>query len=164
MRSNFEQDRSLPNIPIPVTDANSKLLELVIDNKELFQTSLVKGGMALCDPAEIIVPDRSQVFIPSRPIHRDIINDLYDELNKMAEAGVIEPSNARHNSPLIVVKKPNGKLRICVDLRCLNGRSQLFKWDYPRVDLALRRMAPATIFSKLDLTSGFWQMPLSEES
>ena len=157
-------DKMSTKLPIPGIDNGKKLTELVRKNRDIFQEQLVKAGQALCDPVDISVPTRSQIFMPSRPIHHDVADELDVELDKMVEAGVIEPSNARHNSPLIVVRKPNGKLRVCVDLRCLNGKSDLFKWDYPRVDLALRRMTPATIFSKLDLTSGFWQLPLKEDS
>jgi len=151
------------NQQIPVA-ISKELRDILEEDQDIFQSQLVRAGQAVSDQVDIIVPSRSQVFVPSRPINHDVLQELYEELDRMLESGVIEPSYARRNSPLIVVRKPNGKLRVCIDLRCLNSKSELFRWDYPRVDLALRRMAPATIFSKLDLTSGFWQMPLSEES
>ena len=82
----------------------------------------------------------------------------------MQTAGVIEPSRARHNTPLLAIKKANGKLRICADLRALNRVCEDFEWEFPRLDVALSKMTTATIFSKIDLTSGFWQLPLSEKS
>ena len=151
-------------LPTPVQDSDGILRKILGDNEDIFKDQLVQAGLAKCDPVEIAVPQRTQIFVPSRPIRLEMAEELQDELRKMAEAGVIEPSGAKHNSPLLVVRKQTGRLRVCIDLRSLNQKSEIFRWDFPRVDMALKRMAPATIFSKLDLTSGFWQMPLGQES
>jgi hypothetical protein len=82
----------------------------------------------------------------------------------MEQAHVIEPSSALHNSPLSIVRKSNGSLRICADLRALNKVCENFEWEFPRLDVALHKMTKATIFSKIDLTSGFWQLPLADEA
>jgi len=151
-------------LPEPGQDSNGILMKILRDNQDIFKDKLEIAGLARCDPVEIVVPPRTQIFVPSRPVHRDMAEELQEELSRMLEAGVIEPSTAKHNSPLLVVRKPTGRLRVCIDLRSLNQKSEVFKWDFPRVDMALKRMAPATIFSKLDLTSGFWQIGLEQGS
>ena len=55
-------------------------------------------------------------------------------------------------------------MRICVDLKPLNESVLREVHPIPRVDEALAQLAGATVFSKLDSNSGFWQIPLSPES
>ena len=65
---------------------------------------------------------------------------------------------------MVAVPKKNGKLRICVDLKHLNEAVQREVHPLPKVDETLAQLSGATIFSKLDANSGFWQIPLSKES
>ena len=65
---------------------------------------------------------------------------------------------------MVVVPKKTGSLRICVDLRPLNECVLCEVHPLPKVDVTLASLAGAQVFSKLDANSGFWQIPLSEES
>ena len=65
---------------------------------------------------------------------------------------------------MVVVPKKTGAVRICVDLKPLNESVLREVHPIPRVDEALAQLTGATIFSKLDANSGFWQIPLSSES
>ena len=65
---------------------------------------------------------------------------------------------------MVVVKKKSGGVRICVDLKPLNKCVLRERHPLPRVDDTLAQLTGATTFSKLDANSGFWQIPLSDES
>jgi len=65
---------------------------------------------------------------------------------------------------MVVVRKANGKVRICVDLTKLNESILKEYHPLPSVDHTLAQLAGATMFSKLDANSGFWQIGLSPES
>ena len=65
---------------------------------------------------------------------------------------------------MVVVPKKTGAVRICVDLKPLNESVLQEVHPIPRVDEALAQLTGATIFTKLDANSGFWQIPLSPES
>lgn len=65
---------------------------------------------------------------------------------------------------MVVVPKPNGKVRICVDLTKLNRSVRRERHPLPSVDQVLAQLSGATVFSKLDANSGFWQVPLSPDS
>ena len=138
--------------------------QLLLKYPELFCDKLERAGNTAVDPIDIHVPHGKQVYVPPRPINQALLSDLRIEIEGMAQAGVIEPSTAKHNTPLLVVKKPNGKLRICADLRALNRICENFTWEFPRLDLAISRMKAASVFSKIDLTSGFWQLRLNRDS
>ena len=65
---------------------------------------------------------------------------------------------------MVVVPKPNGKVRICVDLTKLNKSILREFHPLPSVDHTLAQLSRATVFSKLDANSGFWQIGLSRQS
>ena len=60
--------------------------------------------------------------------------------------------------------KPNGNVRICVDLTKLNESVKRENFPLPAIDQTLGQLSGAKFFSKLDANSGFWQIELSEES
>ena len=65
---------------------------------------------------------------------------------------------------MVPVPKKNWKIRICVDMKCLNESMLREVYPLPQVDDALAQLTGARIFSKLDKSSGFSQNPLAEES
>ena len=65
--------------------------------------------------------------------------------------------------PIIFVKKKNGKLRMCVDYRALNAITVKNRYALPRIDELLDRLYNATVFSKLDLHSGYHQIRIADE-
>lgn len=88
------------------------------------------------------------------------------ELARMENLGVItrvdEPSD--WCAGMVVVPKPSGDVRICVDLTKLNESVQREKHPLPAVDQTLGQLTGAKLFTKLDANSGFWQIELSKES
>ena len=67
-------------------------------------------------------------------------------------------------SGMVVVPKSDGKVRICVDLTRLNQSVHRERHPLPAMDQVLAQLAGATVLSKLDANSGFWQIPLSPDS
>ena len=65
---------------------------------------------------------------------------------------------------IVVVLKPSGKVRICVDLKPLIENVLRELHPLPKVDSTLAQLSGARIFSKLDTNSGFWQVPLAPQS
>ena len=89
-----------------------------------------------------------------------------EELDRMLHLGVIrkvtEPTS--WCAGMVVVPKSSGKVRICVDLKPLNQSVRREVYPLPTVDEILAQVSGAKIFSKLDANSGFWQIPLAEQS
>ena len=73
------------------------------------------------------------------------------EIKAMLELGVIEESHSAWSSPIVLVGKPDGSIRFYVDYRKVNDVSRFDGYPMPRVD------------ELLDLTKGYWQIPLSPE-
>ena len=67
-------------------------------------------------------------------------------------------------NPVVVVPKPNGDVRLCVDMRCANKAIIRERHPIPTIDEVLEDMQEGSVFSKLDLKWGYHQIELSEES
>ena len=67
-------------------------------------------------------------------------------------------------SPMVPVLKKNGQIRVCVDLSELNKAIKRERFQIPVAEEIFARMKGAVFFTVLDATSGFWQIPLSEDS
>ncbi|KAI2659392.1 Retrovirus-related Pol polyprotein from transposon 17.6 [Labeo rohita] len=86
---------------------------------------------------------------------------IEEEIQQMLKLGVIEPSRSPWSSPIVMVPKPDGTLRFCNDFRRLNEVSEFDGYPMPRVDELLDRLGRARYISTLDLTKGYWQVPLT---
>lgn len=91
---------------------------------------------------------------------------LKDELARMEKLNVIKKIDEPTDwvSSLVVVQKPNGALRICLDPRDLNRAIKREHFKLPTREEIMSQFAGAKWFSKLDASSGFWQMKLDEAS
>ena len=89
-----------------------------------------------------------------------------DDLERLEDLDVIRPMTTPTDwcVPIVVVPKANNKVRVCVDLTKLNDSVRREKFPLPTTDELLAQLSGATTFSKLDCNSGFYQIPLAEES
>ena len=90
--------------------------------------------------------------------------NVEQELEKMQAAGIITPSSSEWASPVVLVSKKDGTMRMCVDYRKLNSVSSADAYPMPRIDELLDRFGGAKYISTLDLTQGYWQVPVAPES
>ena len=82
----------------------------------------------------------------------------------MLQAGIIEPASGGWSSPIVLVTKKDQSIRICVDFRRLNAVSESVIYPMPRVDELTDQIGQAKYISALDLSKGYWQVPVSRES
>ena len=103
---------------------------------------------------------------PLRKIPVTLREKLKTELNRMEKLKVIvkieEPT--QWVNPIVIVEKPNGKLRICLDPRDLNTAVMREHYQLPTVEEITCRLSEAKYFTVLDASSGFWQLKLDEAS
>lgn len=87
-----------------------------------------------------------------------------DAIEEMLKQRQIQPSNSPWSSPVVLVNKPDGTIRICIDYRKLNEITVSDAYPVPRISDILEKVGNAKFLSHFDLTKGYWQVPLSEDS
>ena len=86
------------------------------------------------------------------------------EVDKLLEMGVIEPSDSPYASPIVMVNKPDGSVRVCIDYRKINKVTVFDAEPMPDMEAIFTEMAGHKFYSKLDLTKGYYQVPLTENA
>ena len=76
---------------------------------------------------------------------------------------IIEPSTSEWAAPVVLAKKKDGSLRICVDYRRINEVTQTDSYPIPRVDEIIDQLGKAKFITTLDLAWGYWQVPVAPE-
>jgi hypothetical protein len=104
--------------------------------------------------------------IASRDYRRSELENrqIQEEVEKMLEMKVIEPSNSDWCSPVVLIDKPDGSKRFCVDYRKLNQVTIKDKYPLPRITELLDKLHGCKYLSTIDLKSGYWQLPLEKNS
>ena len=89
--------------------------------------------------------------------------EVKQELKAMFAEGVIEPSQSDWASPIVLVRKKDGFIRLCVDYMKLNAQSKVDAYPMPRIEDILDRVVKANFITTLDLARGYWQVPVADE-
>lgn len=108
-------------------------------------------------------PDTVPVKQQLRRIPFTYQDEAKKDLKAMLEDGVIEKSSSEWASPLVLVRKSSGDLRICVDYRKLNQATQVTSYPLPNITEALDRLADASYFTTIDMVSGYHQVEVAPE-
>ncbi|CAG9114451.1 unnamed protein product [Plutella xylostella] len=135
---------------------NSKRDCFAFTLEELGKTSLTQMHIELKDD----IPVTYRPYRLSMP-ERAKVNDIVDNL---LTNGIIRESQSEYASPIILVAKKNGEKRLCVDYRALNRKTVKEKFPMPLVDDQIDSLSEQVYFTTLDLTSGYHQVPVAEES
>ena len=84
-------------------------------------------------------------------------------MDTMLEMGVVRPSTSPYASPIVMVKKKDGSNRVCVDFRKLNKITEVDPEPMTTAEDLFRRLSGKKFLSKIDLTKGYWQIPVAPE-
>ena len=149
------------------TEQQIQLQDLLWEYRDLFQkpgqdlghTDILNHDIKLVPDSKVF---RSQPYRSNPKIREEISKQVQDMLHK----GIISPSNSPYSSPVVMVRKPDGSFRFCVDFRKLNSITVDDCHPLVRVDDSLESLgsADAKYFSTMDLESGFWQLPLEQDT
>ena len=105
----------------------------------------------------------SPIRQPLRRLPEKLKRIVDEEINEMLKNDIIRPSNSPWSSPVVMVRKPDGSWRFCIDFRRLNSVTHKDAFPLPRIDATLDTLANVKYFSSLDLASGYWQVEVQED-
>lgn len=124
-------------------------------NNNLGCTTLIQHEIPLVDEA------------PVRQRYRRIPPSQYEEvkshIKQLLEQGVVRESCSPYASPVVIVRKKDGAMRLCVDYRQLNAKTRKDSFPLPRIEESLDSLSGARWFSTLDLASGYNQVEVVEK-
>ena len=127
-------------------------------SKDEYDVGTVNAGIE----HHIRTVDDQPVKVPYRRVPPNQWTEVRDYLQKALDKQVIRPSSSPYAAPVVLVRKPNGDLRMCVDYRQLNNKVKKDSYPLPRIEDALESLKGACYFSSLDLAHGYHQVPVAQ--
>ncbi|GKB98280.1 retrotransposon protein, putative, ty3-gypsy subclass [Tanacetum coccineum] len=91
------------------------------------------------------------------------MKELSKQLQELLEKGFIRPSSSPWGAPVLFMKKKDGSFRICIDYRELNKLTIKSQYPLPRIDDLFDQLQGSSVYSKIDLRSGYHQLRIHEE-
>jgi len=101
---------------------------------------------------------------PSRRLSLGLQDKVRKQIAEWLVDDIIEPSDSLISSPIVMARKKNGEFRLCVDYRSLNKITKPLPYPMQHIGSVLERIRGSKFFSKLDLSSGFLQVPMDRQS
>ena len=155
-------ESSGPNLAVVMDSGNERINALLHEYKDVFhQPGCAVGVTSAIAPMRIITTGKPIAQRPYRaPLTKRHV--IEEEITEMLRDGVIEPSQSPWASPVLLVPKRDGSTRFCVDYRRLNAVTVRDQYPLPQIQDIFDAMGGSSIFSTLDLKSGYWQIPVDE--
>ncbi|XP_065908993.1 uncharacterized protein [Dysidea avara] len=145
-------------------DKSTQLSKILSEYHDVFSLSDDERGETDLVEFKIDTGDSQPRKQPVRRVPFGARQEIADQLNKMQQNNVIQPSESPWASPVVLVRKRDGTLRFCVDYRALNSLTKPDLFPLPRINDLLDQLGKSKYFSTLDLKSGYWQIKVSDDS
>ena len=162
-----DRAQKLPNIDLSSTaltpSERTALEDLLGRSNDLFSATSLDVGSTNTVLHGIPLVDPTPFRMPYRRIPPAQYQEVRNHLEELKASGIIEPSQSPFASPVVIVRKKDGGIRLCVDYRKLNSRTVRDAFPLPRIEDSLDALGQARYFSCLDLTSGYLQVQMAKE-
>ena len=129
-----------------------------LEKRDMGHTNATKHKIVLKD---LDTPPFKEYFCRILPPQLD---EVREHLKLMSDAGVIRPSNSPWCNAVVLVRKKDGSLQFCIDFRKLNSLTVKDSHPLPPICETLESLTGAAHYSTFNMNSGFWQVPMDEES
>ena len=129
-----------------------------LEKRDMGHTNATKHKIVLKDPDTPLFKEHFCRIPPPQ------LDEVREHLKLMLDVGVIRPSNSPWCNAVVLVRKKDRSLRFCIDFRKLNSLTVKDSHQLPHICETLESLAGAAHFLTFDMNSGFWQVPMDEES
>lgn len=141
----------------------SMVTDLVNQYSDVFSKGEGDIGLSTTVTHRIRTKDDHPVRVPHRRVPPQHWEELRQHLKQWIDKGIIRESASAYAAPIVIVRKKNGDLRMCIDYRGLNAKTHFDAYPLPRIEEALDVLRGAKYFCSLDLAHGYYQVPVAEE-
>lgn len=149
------------NSPIP-PDWKERVISKLKQVPEVFSQHDLDFGRTDRVKHHIRLHDETPFKHRARPIHPRDLEAVRNHLRDLLEAGVVRESESPFSSPIVVVRKKNGDVRLCIDYRKLNLHTVKDNYALPNLEESFTALNGSRWFSVLDLKSGYYQIEMAE--
>lgn len=125
------------------------------DSSDIGRTDVLRHRIDLTDDT----PVREK----ARRVPPTMFEELKQHISQLLDMGVIEESNSPYSSPLVLVRKKTGELRVCVDFRKLNAKTIKDSYRIPTIEELIDALGGASWYATLDLSSSYHQVEIEPE-
>lgn len=158
-----ELEFDFENSPLPEDD-KQRIIKRLNGIREVFATHEFDIGKTDQTQHRIDLTDAMPFRERARPIRPQDYEDARRHIQQMVDADIIRPSNSPFASPIVLVRKKSGSLRLCVDYRKLNARTVRDSYPIPKVEDLLAALHGSSWFTQLDVKSAFYTVPMDPDS
>lgn len=138
--------------------------EMIMPNEDRFIMHEHDIGRCDVSPHQCRLVDDTPVDLPYRRIPPQHIQEVKSIIENWLRLGVIRKSTSEYASPIVLVKKKDQTLRLCVDYRLINSKIQKEAFPTPRIDELIESMGGCEYFSVWDMAHGYLQMAMHKDS
>ena len=149
--------RNTPVFESPVVAPDFQ--EVLDEYRDLFFSVL---GVASVEEFQIRTGDAGAIRTPPRMVPQAYQQEVHLQIEEMLRKNIIKVSSSSWISPPVMVYKKDGTIRFCIDYRALNRVTQKDAYPLPLPDQVQDKLFGMKYFTKLDLNSGYWQIPVRE--
>ena len=135
--------------------------QLLLKYKALFSDKPGKTSLAVHD---VDVGNAKPIKQHPYRLNPSKLSQVREEIKYMLENDIIEPSNSCWSSPIVLIPKPDGSQRFCIDYRKVNSVTCTDSFPIPRIESCIDQVGKAAFVTKIDLLKGYWQVPLTERA
>ncbi|GJU28103.1 putative reverse transcriptase domain-containing protein [Tanacetum coccineum] len=144
---------------------DKKVVHIPIDGKTLIIRAQVMEKKS--DEKQLedipVVREFPEVFLENLPGLPPVCQELSNQLQELSDRGFIRPSTSPWGAPVLFVKKKDGSFRMCIDYRELNKLTVKNRYPLPRIDDLFDQLQGSSVYSKIDLRSGYHQLRVRDE-
>ena len=140
-----------------------RLEETICKNADIFQKNDQDLGYTDQVKHQFRTVDDRPVASTFRRIPPTQLQEVKDHIQELLNKKIIQPSKSPYASPVVVVRKKTGEIRLCVDYRELNSKTIPDAFPLPRIDDSLDALGGSSFFSVMDLKSGYYQVAMDEK-
>ena len=159
---NVDHEFDLGDTPL-TEEQKAKAREMLYRMSYVFAKSDQELGHTSEIEYEIRLTDDTPFREPYRKVPQGQLEEFRSAIQDLLDAGVIRESKSPFASPVVLVRKKTGGLRVCVDFRKLNARTIRDSYPLPRISETLEALKGARYFCTLDLQSGYLQVKMKDE-
>lgn len=153
------------NVGPTVTDTEkNRLLRLLNDFRDCFALDTRELGVTNITEMSIRLNDNIPVTYKPYRLPFSERAKVREMIGELLANGIIQESQSAYASPIVLVRKKNSEYRLCVDYRALNKKTIKDSYPMPVIEDQLDRLSGKSLFTSLDLASGYHQIPVAEGS